>query len=61
MKIGNMIPLIKNLKIYGIFKNKNKEKRGNITDLISVVLWLLRRNIDKLIIITRNTIKLVEL
>ena len=30
----NTIPLVNNLKIKGIFKNKDREKKGSITDLV---------------------------
>ena len=35
---GNSTPLIKDLKIKWIFKNKAEEEKANVTDLILLVL-----------------------
>ena len=38
IKIGYSTPLINNLEIKELFKNKNKEKGAGITDLISKIV-----------------------
>jgi len=34
----DITPLVDNLEILGIFKNKNKEKGDSITDALSIIL-----------------------
>jgi len=34
----DIIPLVNNLKILGIFKDKNKKKGDSITDALSIIL-----------------------
>ena len=42
IKLGNAIPLIKDLEIGSIFKDEDKEEGDSITDLVLLVLRLLR-------------------
>jgi len=34
----DIIPLVDNLEILGIFKNKDKEKGDSVTDALSIIL-----------------------
>jgi len=34
----DITPLVNNLKILGIFKDKNKEEEDSITDALSIIL-----------------------
>jgi len=43
----DIIPLINNLEILKIFKNKNKEGGDSITDTLSIILWLLKEELEK--------------
>ena len=45
INLGSSIPLIADLKINQTFKNKAKEERASIIDLISLALQLLREDI----------------
>ena len=42
------------MKIRNIFKNKNREKRAGVIDLIIAIIVQLRRDISKLVISTQN-------
>ena len=42
IKLGNAIPLIKDLEIGSIFKDEDKKEGDSITDLVLLVLRLLR-------------------
>ena len=42
IKIGHSTPLISNLEMEKLFKDKNKKKRAGITDLISKIVQVLR-------------------
>ena len=55
--MGNAIPLIKDLEIGGIFKDEDKEKGDSITDVVLLVLRILRGDLSKL----TSSIELVEL
>jgi len=44
-----------------IFKNKDREKEDGVTDLISVVVQLLRDDINGLVVKVREVLKLVKL
>jgi len=44
-----------------IFKDKDKEKGGSVTDLIIVVVELLRRDINGLVVEVQEVLKLVKL
>jgi len=41
----DIIPLVDNLKILEIFKDKDKEKGDSITDALSTILQLLREEL----------------
>ena len=43
------MPLIKDLKIGSIFKDEDKEEGDGITDLVLLVLRLLRRDLSELV------------
>jgi len=43
----DIIPLVNNLEILGIFKDKDKEEGDSITDALSIILWLLREELKK--------------
>jgi hypothetical protein len=49
------------LEIGSIFKNEDKEEEDSVTDLILVVLVLLKRDINKLVIEARETLEPVKL
>ena len=42
----DIIPLIKDLEIGSIFKNKDKEKGDSIIDALSIILRLLREKLE---------------
>jgi len=42
----DIIPLVNNLEILGIFKNKNKKKGDGVTDSLSTILRLLREELE---------------
>jgi hypothetical protein len=44
-----------------IFKNEDKEEGDSVTDLISVVVELLRKDISRLVVEVREALELVEL
>ena len=46
--MGNAIPLIKDLEIGSIFKDEDKEEGDSVTDLVLLVLRILRRDLSKL-------------
>jgi len=43
----DIIPLIDNLEILGIFKDKDKEKGDSVTDALSIILRLLREELEE--------------
>jgi len=43
----DIIPLVNNLEILGIFKDKDKEEGDGITDALSIILWLLREKLEE--------------
>jgi len=43
----DIIPLVNNLEILGIFKDKDKEKGDSITDALSIILRLLRKELEE--------------
>jgi len=43
----DIIPLVNNLKILGIFKDKNKEEGDSVIDALSIILWLLREELEE--------------
>ena len=45
INLGNSTALIKDLRMKQIFKDEAKEEGANITDLVLLVLWLLREDI----------------
>ena len=45
INLENSTPLIKDLRMKQIFKNEAKEKKVSITDLVLLVLRLLREDI----------------
>ena len=54
---SSAIPLINNLEIGSIFKDKDKEEGDSIMDLVLLVLRILRRDLSKL----ASSIELVDL
>ena len=46
------MPLINNLEIEDIFKNKNGEKRVGIIDFIKEIIQIVKKNLDQLRIST---------
>jgi hypothetical protein len=49
------------LEIWDIFKDEDKEEGDSITDLILVVVGLLKRDISGLVIEAREILELVKL
>jgi len=43
----DITPLVNNLEIFKIFKDKDKEEGDNITDALSIILWLLREELKE--------------
>jgi len=43
----DIIPLVNDLEILGIFKDKDKEEGDGITDALSTMLWLLREELEE--------------
>ena len=41
--------------------DEDKEEKDGITDLISAVVWLLKRDIKKLVVLAREVLELVKL
>ena len=60
-KEGNTIPLINNLEITKVFKDKDGEEEVGVTDLIRQVSQLLRVELKELVDVIWATIKPVEL
>jgi len=48
-KKGNIAPLINNLKIVEVFKDKGKEEEASVIDFIRQVLQLLRAELKELV------------
>jgi hypothetical protein len=44
-----------------IFKDKDKEEGDGVIDLILVVVYLLKRDINRLVVEARETLELVKL
>ena len=57
IKLGNAIPLINNLEIGSIFEDKDKEEGDSVTDLVLLVLRILRQDLGELV----DSIEPVEL
>ena len=57
IKLGNAIPLINNLEIGSIFEDKDKEEGDSVTDLVLLVLRILKQDLRELV----DSIELVEL
>ena len=55
------MPLIDNLEIRDIFKDKDKEEGDGVIDLILAVVQLLKRDINRLVVKVQNILKLVKL
>ena len=49
------------MEIGDIFKDEAKEEGDSVTDLITAVVWLLRRDINGLVKIALGELKLVKL
>ena len=49
------MPLINNLKIRIIFKDKAKEEGAGVTDLIYRIVQVLKEDLEKLTVSTQNT------
>ena len=45
IKLGHSIPLINNLEIRTIFKDKAKEERVGVTDFINRIVQVLKRDL----------------
>ena len=58
--MGHSIPLINNLKIKIIFKNKTREKGADIIDFINRIVQVLKEDLKKLTVNTQDT-ELMEL
>ena len=58
---GQNNPFINNLEILDIFEDKDKEEGNSITDFISAVVRLLRRDINGLVKIAREVLELIKL
>jgi len=43
----DIIPLVDNLEILGIFKDKDKEEGDGVTDSLSIILQLLKEELEK--------------
>jgi len=43
----DIIPLVNNLKIFRIFKDKDREERDSVTDALSIILRLLREELEE--------------
>ena len=52
--MGYSIPLINNLKIRTIFKNKAKEKGVGITDFINRIVQVLKEDLERLAVSTQD-------
>ena len=48
------MPLINNLEIRTIFKNKAKEKGVGVTDLINWIVQVLKKDLERLAVSIRN-------
>ena len=61
--MGHSIPLINNLKIRIIFKDKAKEEKASVIDLINRLVQVLREDLKKLAVSTRDAglIELIKL
>ena len=61
--MGYSTPLINNLKIRIIFKNKAREEGVGITDLIYQIVQVLKEDLERLTVSTQNAglIELVKL
>ena len=53
--MGYSIPLINNLEIKTIFKNKTKEEGVGVTDFINRIVQVLKKDLERLAINTQNT------
>ena len=49
------------MEIRDIFKDKDKEEGDGIIDFILAVVWLLERDINRLVVEVRELLKLVKL
>ena len=61
--MGHCIPLINNLEIRTIFKDKTREEGAGITDFINWIVQVLREDLERLVVSTQDTglIELVKL
>ena len=46
INVRHSIPLINNLEIREIFKDKNKEEEVGILDFIKGIVWIVKRDLD---------------
>ena len=53
--MGHYTPLINNLEIRTIFKNKAKEEGVDITDFIYWIIQVLREDLERLAVSTQDT------
>ena len=52
--MGHSTPLINNLEIRIIFKDKTKKKRAGVTDLINWIVQVLKKDLKRLAVSTQN-------
>jgi hypothetical protein len=61
IKDRNATPLINDLEIRNIFEDEDKEEGDGVTDLITVVVTLLERDINRLVVEAREVLEPVKL
>ena len=54
IKLGHCTPLINNLEIRTIFEDKAGEEGAGVTDLIYRIVQVLREDLERLAVSTRN-------
>ena len=59
-KEGSTAPLINNLEIIEVFKNKDEEEEVSVIDLIRQVSQLLRAELEELVDVARTTMEPIE-
>ena len=60
-KEGSTAPLINNLEIIGVFKDKDEEKEVSVIDLIRQVSQLLKVELKELVDMAQAIMELIEL
>jgi len=59
-KEGSTAPLINNLEIIKIFRDKDREEGASIIDLINQISQLLRAELKELVDVARTIIRLIK-